>query len=203
MTNLVDLIATTPGLPCRTTDPELWYSDKAHDRAHAVALCRECPLLLECATDAIERHEAWGVWGATTAADRRSFRDGHPWRFDERGRLRLACASERAYRAHFAYREQPCAECRAAHEVYITAQRRARLEAEHGLAAGGSTVGYWLHRRLGEPACFGCLSAVQAQQAIKRARRGRMRARSASGAPRAAEPLRGAPAGVQSLAIAS
>ncbi|MFF7534899.1 WhiB family transcriptional regulator [Streptomyces bobili] len=205
MTSLHTLAASTPGLPCRTTDPELWFSRSSSERSLAVALCRECPVRRACAQYALDNPELRGVWGGTTAADRRSFRDGRPWRFDEQGRLRLECGSEDAYRSHFGYREQPCEACRAAHEEHITADRRRRLLAEHALADGGSTVGYWLHRRLGERSCAACLEAVQAQQALvpsRAARRRRERARTALTSSGAAETLRSPQAPVQPLALA-
>ncbi|MFI1734021.1 WhiB family transcriptional regulator [Streptomyces acidicola] len=203
MTSLHTLTATTPGLPCRTTDPEIFFSKSSTEREHAKGLCQECPIRTACAQYALDNPELKGVWGGTTAADRRSFHDGRPWRFDDAGRLRLECGSEEAYRAHFGYRETPCDECKAAHEEHITTQRRARLDEEH--AKGCSSTGFWLHRRLGEPPCAGCRGALQAQQAIARearARRGRGLARAASTMSGAADRLRGAPAGAQPLPLA-
>ena len=210
MTDLHTLTAATPGLPCRT-DPDRWYSDRAHDREDAVHACRACPLLLPCATYALEQQEAFGVWGATTAADRRAFGTGQAWRFDDAGRLRLLCGSERAYRAHFAYREQPgpaCTgggDCLAAHEEHITARRRAQLEVEH--AAGGSVAGWWQHRRLGEPPCEACQEKFRAKErAVKatqrgrgRAQRGRTRPRAVPAAPGAGDAGSGALTAVQPL----
>lgn len=205
MTSLFNLTATTPGLPCRTTDPELWFSRSSSDRALAVALCTECPIRTACAQYALDNPDIRGVWGGTTLADRRSFRDGRPWRFDEQGRLRLECGSEEAYLSHFGYREQPCGPCAAAHEVHIEAQRRARLDEEH--AKGGSTVGFWLHRRLGEAPCVACRAKYADQQRATAQRRGgqsgRGRARAAVGAPGTVKALTRAPAGTQPLPIAS
>ncbi|GGS81795.1 WhiB family transcriptional regulator [Streptomyces griseoviridis] len=209
MTTLHQLTATTPGLPCRTTDPELWFSRSSSERTLAVALCRECPIQTACAQYALDHPELRGVWGGTTAADRRQFRTGEPCRLDEQGRLRRLCGSERAYRAHFKYRETPgpdCVDgdCVAAHEEHVTAERRARLDREH--EAGGSTVGFWLHRRLGEPLCGGCREAFRVRQEISRrarARRGLQGARGASAAPESAEGVNGAPAGVQAFPLAS
>jgi hypothetical protein len=203
MTTLAELTASTPGLPCRTTDPELWFSKSSSERALAQALCRECPVRTACAQYALDNPELKGVWGGTTAADRRSFWDGRPWRFDERGRLRLECGSVSAYHAHFTYREQPCGACAAAFEEQLLAERRRRLGVEH--AKGGSTTGYHLHRRVGEPACALCLGAMRAASAAARRRkagRGLQRARAASGAPASAETVNGAPAAVQPLALA-
>jgi hypothetical protein len=209
MTSLHDLAATTPGLPCTTTDPELWHSTRSSERALAVALCQECPIRTPCAQYALDHRDVSGVWGGTTAADRRAFWTGERCRFDERGRLRLLCGSERAYWAHFSYGEQPgrdCAggDCAAAHEAHITAGRRKRLEAEH--AAGGTTTGYWLHRRLGEPACAACVGKFTAQNRARSGRRGtgrgRARAIEAAGAPASSEALLGPQMGVQRLALA-
>jgi WhiB family redox-sensing transcriptional regulator len=50
-------------LPCRTFDPDLWFSDSPADLELAKSLCTECPLRAECLAGAIERGEPWGVWG--------------------------------------------------------------------------------------------------------------------------------------------
>ncbi|MDT0472981.1 WhiB family transcriptional regulator [Streptomyces sp. DSM 41014] len=203
MTSLAALTARTPNLPCRL-DPDLFFSDNARDRAAAVRACRGCPLLEPCAAVAIETREPWGVWGGTTAADRRGFRDGRAWRFDGAGRLRQKCGSVSAYHAHFAYREQPCGECTAAWEARLEADRRARLEAEH--ATGGTTRGYGVHRLLGEPACERCREAVKRQSAATRRERAQRGLHGARGASATSRPVRATPGretAVQSLAIAS
>ncbi|MEU7381526.1 WhiB family transcriptional regulator [Streptomyces sp. NPDC042207] len=203
MTSLATLTARTPGLPCRI-DPDLWFAESARDREAAVRACQPCPIRTECAAYAIAERIPDGVWGGTTAADRRSFADGRPWRFDEQGRLRQACGSVSAYHAHFSYREQPCPACVAAFEEQLLADRRQRLDAEH--AKGGSPTGYGLHRRIGEPACELCLSAMRRQSAAARrarARRRLQRPRSASGASGAAEAVHGAPTAAQTFPLAS
>ena len=50
-------------LPCRVNDPELWFAELPQDVEAAKALCRDCPLLVECLQGALERAEPWGVWG--------------------------------------------------------------------------------------------------------------------------------------------
>ncbi|WP_432184880.1 WhiB family transcriptional regulator [Streptomyces tendae] len=197
MTTLHDLMIRTPGLPCRLL-PDMFFSDSSRDRDAAVRLCRTCPLLQACASHAIAEEEPHGVWGATTAADRRSFGDGRPWRFDDAGRLRQVCGSVSAYHAHFTYREQPCEACTAAWEQQLLADRRARLEVEH--AKGGSSTGYHLHRRIGERACSLCLGAMREQSAAARrrkARRGLQGPRTVSVLPEAAERAPGVPVAVQ------
>ncbi|RMB85605.1 WhiB family transcriptional regulator [Streptomyces shenzhenensis] len=195
---LHDLMIRTPGLPCRL-DHEPFFSDQARERAAAVRQCQTCPLRTPCAAYAIETRQAHGVWGGTTAADRRSFRDGRPWRFDEHGQLRLVCGSEAAYRAHFGYREQPCDECTAAHDAHVEAERRARLAVEH--EAGGSSRGYHLHRVLGEPACDECKGAQAKRSAADRARgrKSPQRARGGRGVRKSTDTAPGAPADAQTF----
>ena len=50
-------------IPCRSSDPELWFAEQSDQVETAKALCGECPLLRGCLAGAIEREEPWGVWG--------------------------------------------------------------------------------------------------------------------------------------------
>lgn len=50
-------------LPCRNSDPDLWFSDSPAELETAKSLCAGCPLQMECLAGAIEREEPWGVWG--------------------------------------------------------------------------------------------------------------------------------------------
>jgi len=67
-------------LPCRTTDPELWFMDGSNIetrrlRDQAVAMCQECPVREAClrmalgfeSGDAQHRH---GVYGGTLPEER-------------------------------------------------------------------------------------------------------------------------------------
>lgn len=49
-------------IPCRT-DPERWFSEQTAEIESAKALCRTCPIRVQCLADAIDRVEPWGVWG--------------------------------------------------------------------------------------------------------------------------------------------
>lgn len=63
---------------CLDEDPELFFplteldSNPQVDQARAV--CRRCAALLDCRFWAIENGEDAGIWGATTAAQRRAIR---------------------------------------------------------------------------------------------------------------------------------
>jgi WhiB family redox-sensing transcriptional regulator len=50
-------------LPCRLTDPELFFAESPADVEQAKALCLDCPVRQECLAAALDRREPWGVWG--------------------------------------------------------------------------------------------------------------------------------------------
>lgn len=51
------------GLPCRVSNPELWFAEQPADVEFAKMLCVECPVRALCLDGALERREPWGVWG--------------------------------------------------------------------------------------------------------------------------------------------
>ena len=55
--------ARGPATPCATRGFHLWCSALAADRAAAVKLCRDCPVLQSCGQQADTRKETFGVWG--------------------------------------------------------------------------------------------------------------------------------------------
>lgn len=79
------------GAICRTEDPELFFPvGEEHttgrgasgpvqmQNAEAKAVCRRCPVVSECLAWAIESGQDFGVWGATTAQERRAFKRRTP-----------------------------------------------------------------------------------------------------------------------------
>ncbi|MGW5307815.1 WhiB family transcriptional regulator [Streptomyces griseoluteus] len=64
---------------CVGEDPDLFFplSDLAApgtEAALARAICRRCPVIIACRTWALDHGEDDGIWGATTAAQRRAIR---------------------------------------------------------------------------------------------------------------------------------
>ena len=53
----------------RGTYNHLFFSDDPHDIARAKAICSRCRVRDACLTGAIEREEAWGVWGGEIFVD--------------------------------------------------------------------------------------------------------------------------------------
>jgi hypothetical protein len=63
-------VAAVPPCMASGADPELWHSESASAERLAKQLCSRCPVQYECAAYAV-RSEEWGVWGGTTAKERR------------------------------------------------------------------------------------------------------------------------------------
>lgn len=43
--------------------PELFFAEKPEAVEKAKALCRACPVRVQCLAGAMRRREPWGVWG--------------------------------------------------------------------------------------------------------------------------------------------
>lgn len=56
-------------LPCRTTDPDLFFSETPEEVERAKGLCGFCPVRGICLAGALERAEPWGVWGGELFVD--------------------------------------------------------------------------------------------------------------------------------------
>jgi len=54
---------------CRSSDSELFFSERAQDISLAKSICHSCPLIRACAEWAI-RHEDYGVFGGLSAKER-------------------------------------------------------------------------------------------------------------------------------------
>ncbi len=64
-------------LPCRTEDPELFFPIGEGPLAEeqeslAISICQACPITEACLDYALTTGQAWGIWGATTPAMRRT-----------------------------------------------------------------------------------------------------------------------------------
>jgi WhiB family redox-sensing transcriptional regulator len=130
--------------PCRHGDPERWFPRTGEQAtAEAVAKeCRPCPLLEDCRDWALY-HEPDGLWGATTANERRAMRKrlgiivAVPYmsvegRFGERPRRPAPppdhhqCGSLAGYSAHRRRREPVCDACQQAQHEYSAQHRPGR-----------------------------------------------------------------------------
>jgi WhiB family transcriptional regulator, redox-sensing transcriptional regulator len=62
---------------CRATDPdELFVRGAAQHKA--AVICRHCPVILECAAEALDNRVEFGVWGGMTEHQRRALLKQHP-----------------------------------------------------------------------------------------------------------------------------
>jgi WhiB family redox-sensing transcriptional regulator len=56
---------------CRGLDPDIFYPLSDDEAGEAKAICASCPVRELCLEFALETREADGVWGGTTARERR------------------------------------------------------------------------------------------------------------------------------------
>ncbi len=56
---------------CRGLDPEIFYPAAEEDSEVAKAICAECPVREACLEYALTSREHEGIWGGTTARERR------------------------------------------------------------------------------------------------------------------------------------
>lgn len=56
---------------CRGLDPDIFYPPTDDEADAAKAVCAECPVREPCLEFALSTREAEGIWGGTTARERR------------------------------------------------------------------------------------------------------------------------------------
>lgn len=62
---------------CRSADPDELFVRGAAQRK-AAAICRNCPVIFECAVEALDNEIEFGVWGGLTERQRRALRKRYP-----------------------------------------------------------------------------------------------------------------------------
>ncbi|ASR85557.1 WhiB transcriptional factor [Mycobacterium phage Krueger] len=56
---------------CAQVDPEIFFPDKGESAKPAKRVCLACPVREVCLDRATERGELFGIWGGTTAYERK------------------------------------------------------------------------------------------------------------------------------------
>jgi WhiB family transcriptional regulator, redox-sensing transcriptional regulator len=62
---------------CLSGDPDELFVRGAAQK-HAAKICRCCPVIAECAADALDNRMEFGVWGGMTERQRRALLRRHP-----------------------------------------------------------------------------------------------------------------------------
>ncbi len=79
---------------CLGSDPDLFYPQRGQDLRAAKALCRGCPVRIECLEVSLAGDERFGIWGGLSERERHRIRRirrkaaGHA----ERGPIRRAAS---------------------------------------------------------------------------------------------------------------
>lgn len=105
-------------------DPEWFFAPKGDhaSMAKALAVCAACPVREECLQFALEHSEIIGVWGGTSAKQRRTMRR-ELGMTTKRGPDPLPCGTRAAALRHRKMHEPVCDECREAERIYNHARR--------------------------------------------------------------------------------
>lgn len=108
---------------CGQTDPEIFFPEKGVSGAAAKLICRRCPVVNQCLDYAVNAPMLLeGVWGGTTALQRREMRRQLGIRALKDDDV---CGTEAGARRHYRRKEPVCPPCRRAANV-------ARKEREAG-----------------------------------------------------------------------
>jgi hypothetical protein len=59
---------------CRGADPEIFFPERGASTEPARAVCRRCPVTIECLGYALDHGEKLGIWGGLSERQRRSVR---------------------------------------------------------------------------------------------------------------------------------
>lgn len=62
---------------CRNGDPDALFVRGAAQR-RAAAICRQCPVVMQCRADALDNKVEFGVWGGLTERQRRALLRKNP-----------------------------------------------------------------------------------------------------------------------------
>jgi WhiB family redox-sensing transcriptional regulator len=116
---------------CREYDPEIFFPDPgdASTREAAIRICRGCPVVAECRTEATSA--PWGIWGGETH-NQRAARTGTPARVAAARELRNAhlrpCGTPAAYMRHLRANEKPCQRCVDANRLAVNERYEKSVE---------------------------------------------------------------------------
>ena len=110
---------------CNGYPTEWWFPDTCGAASMttkaAVALCRRCPVAVQCLQQAVDVPEYYGIWGGVGERQRRTMR---------RVQTVIVHGSNAGYSRHQAYGEEACPDCKTAHSLYQNARRRIRDRAK-------------------------------------------------------------------------
>lgn len=63
---------------CAQTDPELFFPEKGNSAEPAKAICRKCPVQMQCLEWALKNNEQHGIWGGLSAPEREKLQKRKP-----------------------------------------------------------------------------------------------------------------------------
>lgn len=69
----------------RWPDPDVFFPDRGDEDTAILLLCSDCPVAIQCRTQALRERQRYGVWGGLTERDRERIWEQHAGRRREGG----------------------------------------------------------------------------------------------------------------------
>ena len=116
---------------CRGINADFFYPARGDTAGILAAInyCQDCPVRIECLTVALDTNEWEGIWGGTSARQRRQMK-----RRNRQPVSTIECGTMAGYRRHIRDSSETCERCRAARAEHSRLQRMERsCKPERGL----------------------------------------------------------------------
>ena len=121
---------------CYGKDTRLWFPERGESGAEAIAICRACPVRIDCLDHAMTHRETRGIWGGLSDKQRRRVRRVRAQSRREAGEAQQyqrpaagptkGHGTDARYRAHLRRGETPCPACTAAHNEICRMQKASK-----------------------------------------------------------------------------
>lgn len=109
---------------CAGLNPRLFFPEAGESVKEALNVCAECPVKTECLQYALDNGERFGIYGGTTARDRKTLRRDHP----RRQRSGTSHGTPTGHAWHLNHNETPCWACADANSRYQETSVQLRKE---------------------------------------------------------------------------
>lgn len=113
---------------CKFVDPNLFFPERGDyvSGEYAKAVCAECPVVEPCLQYALDMCESVGIWGGTSARERKRLRSER----NPQNLLRpIPHGTAAGYKAHWRRRQPPCDACILANRLKQAEYKERKLAA--------------------------------------------------------------------------
>jgi len=101
---------------CFGMETAIFYPDPKDRKANqeAIAICKTCPVQLECLILALKRDEGHGIWGGVLPSERTYI---NRYKVKPENYVKIKCGTDQGHYLHRRLGEPQCDKCKAAFKV--------------------------------------------------------------------------------------